>query len=238
MVVTPTKLTLRDPFHWGQSNGDGSRSALYTKTGAPSISSQSNPRNGHLSVSVTPTWTEATAQPVRKMGVASLLFHKTLSSKDTLQVHSYTLEKKREPHTRLQVHSYAREHQPRHVQNKMTPKTQVHSSSQKICCEKTKPESPVILSEIIHHGKGVHSPVLQDEEENKPRVLMPIEGLMEIKVPAVELTSKSCNSQTQTLQDINRLTVVTPKTNKQKVCVFTFFKFIEKPIKNGKRREG
>lgn len=221
MVVTPTKLTLKDPFLRGQSNGDGGRSALYTKTGAPAISSQSKLRNGHLSVSVAPTWTEAPAQPVRKMGVASLLFHKTLSPKDTLQIHSYTLEKKRDPPTQLQVHSYAREHQPRHVQNKTT-NTQVHSSSQKTCCEKTKPEAPVILSEIIHREKEVFSPVMQDEEKNKPRVLIPNEGLMEFKAPEVDLPSKSSHSQTQTTQDISKLTMVTPKTNKRKVCVITF----------------
>ncbi|CAG01941.1 unnamed protein product, partial [Tetraodon nigroviridis] len=52
-----------------------------------------------------PMWTDTSTQPARKMGVASLLFHRTLSPKDALQVQSYTLEKKQQPHTQLQVHS-------------------------------------------------------------------------------------------------------------------------------------
>ncbi|CAB1436619.1 unnamed protein product [Pleuronectes platessa] len=130
LVVTPTKLTLMDPFHrcLTQSNSDAGRTPHYTKTRAPAISSQSHTRNGHLSTSAPPVWREASAQPSRKMGVASLLFHRTLSPKDALQVHSYTLEKQRQPHTQLQVHSYAREHQPRHLQHKSYTQshTQVH----------------------------------------------------------------------------------------------------------------
>uniref|UniRef100_A0A672YTG1 [histone H3]-trimethyl-L-lysine(9) demethylase n=1 Tax=Sphaeramia orbicularis TaxID=375764 RepID=A0A672YTG1_9TELE len=87
-------------------NSDIHRPPHYTKTRAPAISSQSQPRNGHLSVAVAPTWTEATAHPARKMGVASLLFHRTLSPKDILQVHSYTLEKQQKPHAQLQVHNF------------------------------------------------------------------------------------------------------------------------------------
>uniref|UniRef100_A0A3Q3G9G4 [histone H3]-trimethyl-L-lysine(9) demethylase n=1 Tax=Kryptolebias marmoratus TaxID=37003 RepID=A0A3Q3G9G4_KRYMA len=216
LVVTPTKLTLRDPFHRGQSNGDGGRPPHYVKTSATAISSQSKPRNGHLSISVAPTWTEAPAQPVRKMGVASLLFHRTLSPKDTLQIHSYTLEKRREPPTQLQVHSYAREHQPRHVQSKMCAHTQVQSSSQGTCCEKTEPQSPVILPETIQQEKEVQSPVIQDEEENKPKALMPTEGLVDVEMPQVELTRKSSPPQTQTLQDISKVTMEAPKANKRK----------------------
>lgn len=120
LVVTPTKLMLLDPFHRSliQSNGDATRPPHYTKTRAPAISSQSKPTNGHLSLMVAPTWSEATAQPQRRMGVASLLFHRPLSPKDVLQVHNYTQDALKIP--QLEVHSYAKEHKPRHLQNKIT----------------------------------------------------------------------------------------------------------------------
>lgn len=228
MVVTPTKLTLKDPFHRGQSNGDGGRLPLNTKTCTPAISSQSKPRNEHLSISVAPTWGEAPAQPVRRMGVASLLFHRTLSPKDTLQVHSYTLEKKREPSTQLHVHSYAREHQPRHVQNKVCTHSQGHSSSQETWSETTEPEPPVNLTDKIQREKEVQSPVMQNKDENKPKALMSVEGQMEAKAPEVELTSKS-PSQTQTL--ISKHTMEAPKTNKRKVCAPAVSTFNKDPAK-------
>lgn len=235
MVVTPTKLTLSDPFHRGQSNGDGGRLPLNTKTCTPLVSSQSKPRNGHLSLSAAPTWREAPAQPVRRIGVARLFFHRTQSPKDTLQVHSYTLEKKRKPSTPLQVHSYAKEHQPRNVQNKICTHSQVHSSSQETCHKKTEPEPPVILPDITQQEKEVQSPVMQspvlqspvmqNEDENKPKALMSTEGVMEAKAPEVELTSKSSPSQTQTLQDTSKVTMEAPQTNKRKVCAVTVSTF-------------
>uniref|UniRef100_H3D0F1 [histone H3]-trimethyl-L-lysine(9) demethylase n=1 Tax=Tetraodon nigroviridis TaxID=99883 RepID=H3D0F1_TETNG len=110
LVVTPTKLTLLDPFHrsFTQNHGEVVHPRHYAKTRAPAISSQSQHRNGHLSVSAAPMWTDTSTQPARKMGVASLLFHRTLSPKDALQVQSYTLEKKQQPHTQLQQENEAR----------------------------------------------------------------------------------------------------------------------------------
>ncbi|XP_061549586.1 lysine-specific demethylase 4A isoform X1 [Phycodurus eques] len=105
LIVTPTKLTLLDPFHRGLNTSDSGHTPHYTKTRPPAFLSQ----NGHLSATVTPTWT-----PSRKMGVASLLFHRTLTQKDILHVHSYPREKM-QTHTMLQVHSYAREQQPCHL---------------------------------------------------------------------------------------------------------------------------
>ncbi|CAG5896917.1 lysine-specific demethylase 4A isoform 2-T2 [Menidia menidia] len=200
LVVTPTKLTLMDPFHRGlsQSNSEGSRPHHYTKTRAPAISSESKHRNGHLSVQVGPTWTEATAQPVRKMGVASLLFHRTLSPKDALQVHSYTLEKQRQPHTQLQVHSYAREHQPRHLQPKTCTNAEVHCASEDPRCDKIKsqPDSKIILNEVINNVSEEQDPVAQDQDEAEPKVAIPIEVPADKETLKVDATSKVALLQT------------------------------------------
>ncbi|XP_055084374.1 lysine-specific demethylase 4A isoform X1 [Periophthalmus magnuspinnatus] len=133
LVVTPTKLTLLDPFHrsFSQTNSNPSQPPHYARTRPPSISSQ----NGHLSLSATPK---------RKMGVASLLFHRPLSPKDILQVHNYTQDIQKRPPTQLQVHSYAREHQhhPRPPPNKVTPQTPVtvKQESEEGSPSKVKPE--------------------------------------------------------------------------------------------------
>ncbi|XP_071347412.1 lysine-specific demethylase 4A isoform X2 [Trachinotus anak] len=224
LVVTPTKLTLMDPFHRGltQGNSDGGRPPHYTKTRAPAISSQSQARNGHLSVSVASTWTEASAQPARKMGVASLLFHRTLSPKDTLQVHSYTLEKQRQPHTQLQVHSYAREHQPRHLQHKTYTQshTQVQSSSQAPSCGKAEPqpESKIILTKVAQNESEAQSPVEQDQEEDKPKMSAPVAAQVEVEKPEVEQTSKSASFQAPAEpKELSQMEIEAPKNNKRKV---------------------
>ncbi|XP_051256579.1 lysine-specific demethylase 4A isoform X4 [Dicentrarchus labrax] len=225
LVVTPTKLTLLDPFHRSltQNNSDVSRPPHYTKTRAPAISSQSQPRNGHLSISAAPTWTEATAQPARKMGVASLLFHRTLSPKDTLQVHSYTLEKQQQPHTQLQVHSYAREHQPRHLQHKIcTPShMQVQSSTQTPSCERTEPqpESKMVLTNLALNESEAQSLLEQEPKEEKPEITVPVEAHAEVEKPEVEPTSKSAFSPTQTQpSESSTMEMEAPKNNKRKVA--------------------
>ncbi|XP_059915621.1 lysine-specific demethylase 4A-like isoform X1 [Gadus macrocephalus] len=122
LVVTPTKLTLIDPFR-----RDAARPPHYTKTRAPAISSQAGHHKGYLD-SASEAAAAAPQPPHRKMGVASLLFHKTLSTKDALQVHGCSLEQQPPPrpplpsqpaHMQIQVHSYAKEHKPRHLQGKV-----------------------------------------------------------------------------------------------------------------------
>ncbi|KAM9350149.1 lysine-specific demethylase 4A isoform 1-T1 [Symphorus nematophorus] len=224
LVVTPTKLTLLDPFHrsLSQSNSDVSRPPHYTKTRAPAISSQSQPRNGHLSVSAAPTWTEATAQPARKMGVASLLFHRTLSPKDTLQVHSYTLEKQQQPHTQLQVHSYAREHQPRHLQHKtcMPPShTQVQSSSQAPSCDRIEPqlETKIVLTKVAPDQSEAQSCVEPDQKEAKPKMSVPVVAQVEVMKPEVKPTSILASSPIQTQpREACQTVMEAPKNNKRK----------------------
>lgn len=230
MIVTPTKLTLLDPFHRGlsQSNSEAGRPPHYTKTRAPTISFQSQPRNGHLSVSALPTCTETTAQPARKMGVASLLFHRTLSAKDTLQVHSYTLEKQQQPHTQLQVHSYAREHQPRHLHNKTcTPShTQVQSLCQAPSCERTapQPENKNVLTTVALNESEAQSLVEQHEKEDKPKMSEPVEPPVDVEMPEVEATSTCYSSQTQTQpSETSKMEMESPKNNKRKVWVFFLF---------------
>ncbi|XP_028284310.1 lysine-specific demethylase 4A isoform X2 [Parambassis ranga] len=219
LVVTPTKPTLMGPIHRSltQSSIDGGRTPHYTKTRAPAISSQTKARNGHLSVPVTPVWTEPTAQPARKMGVASLLFHRTLSPKDTLYVHSYTLEKQQQPHTQLQVHSYAREHQPRHLQHK-TSHTQGQSSSQELSCERneTQSEYETILTKVTQSESGAENPLVQDEEEDKTELPMSIEEQAEVEQPAVELTKSVPLLTEQQPQDLGKEKLETPKHRKRK----------------------
>nr|XP_046264253.1 lysine-specific demethylase 4A isoform X4 [Scatophagus argus] len=223
LVVTPTKLTLLDPFHRGltQSNSEMGRLPHYTKTRAPAISSQSQPRNGHLSVSAAPTWTDAAAQPARKMGVASLLFHRTLSPKDILQVHSYTLDKQQQPHTQLQVHSYAREHQPRHLQHKTcTPShTQVQTSFQAPRCERAEPqpETKIVLTEVAPIESKVESLLEQEQKEDKPKTSLPVEAQVDVETPECELTSKSASSHTTQPAELSKTEMEAPKNNKRKV---------------------
>nr|XP_046264251.1 lysine-specific demethylase 4A isoform X2 [Scatophagus argus] len=222
LVVTPTKLTLLDPFHRGltQSNSEMGRLPHYTKTRAPAISSQSQPRNGHLSVSAAPTWTDAAAQPARKMGVASLLFHRTLSPKDILQVHSYTLDKQQQPHTQLQVHSYAREHQPRHLQHKTcTPShTQVQTSFQAPRCERAEPqpETKIVLTEVAPIESKVESLLEQEQKEDKPKTSLPVEAQVDVETPECELTSKSASSHTTQPAELSKTEMEAPKNNKRK----------------------
>ncbi|XP_054482589.1 lysine-specific demethylase 4A-like isoform X2 [Anoplopoma fimbria] len=225
LVVTPTKLTLLDPFHRSltQSNSDVGRPPHYTKTRAPAISSQSQLRNGYLSVSAAPSWTEATAQPARKMGVASLLFHRTLSPKETLQVQSYTIEKQQrqqqkqkqqqqqQSQTQLQVHSYARAHQARHLQHKTCTlsHTQVQSSPQ--------PESKIILTNAALNQSEAESLVEQGQKEDKPEISMPAEAPAEVKEPEVDSTCNSAAAWPQIHPTETSKTVrEAPKNNKRK----------------------
>lgn len=159
------------------------------------------------------------------MGVASLLFHRTLSPKDTLQVHSYTLEKQQQPHTQLQVHSYAREHQPRHLQHKIcTPShTQVQSSSQAPNCERTEPEpeTKIVLTKLMPNESKAQSVVEKDQKEDKPKMSATIETEVEVENPKVEPTSQSAPSPPQTQSTmLDKTEMDAPKNSKRKVWVF------------------
>lgn len=216
-----------DPFHRSMthSNGDRGHRPHYTKTRAPAISSQSRHRNGPLSVSETPTWTEATAHPVRKMGVASLLFHRTLSPKDTLLVQSYTLEKQHDCHTQLQIHSYAREHRPCHLPSKSCTLSQVKALSLVPSCEREEPQSevPVLqLEEKLNESKA-YTPVVQEKKNDNPEKLELIQETVRMEKPEVDAMSKSTLPHTQTtLHDLSKVKMETSKVNKRKVCVAYF----------------
>lgn len=225
LVVTPTKLTLLDPFHrsFTQNHGEAVQPRHYAKTRAPAISSQSQNRNGHLSVSAAPMWTDST-QPARKMGVASLLFHRTLSPKDALQVQSYTLEKKQQqPHTQLQVHSYAREHQPRHLPNKPSPavaRTLGQSTSQAVGCE-TQAEDKQVFTTVVLDEYQPCALLEQHKNEAKPKISKPVEPQVEVEAPAVEPKCQSSSSQTQT--QTTKLSKVELDASKKKVCFMSLF---------------
>lgn len=221
LVVTPTKLTLMDPFHSSMthSNCDRGPRPHYTKTRAPAISSQSRHRNGPLSVSETPMWTEASAQPVRKMGVASLLFHRTLSPKDTLLVQSYTLEKQHNRHTQLQIHSYAREPQPHCLQSKSCTLTQAKALSLTPRCERVEPQPEVSvlqLEEKSNESKA-YTPVVQEKNNDNPEKLELIQEPVGMVKPEVDAMSKSTLPHTQTLlHDLSKVKMETSKVNKRK----------------------
>lgn len=209
-----------DPFHRGlsQSKGDSGCPPHYTKTRAPAISSQSRSRNGHLSVSAASMWTEVGTQPARKMGVASLLFHRTLSPKDILQVQSYSQETQRQPTTQLHVHSYAREHQARHLQHKtLTP---VPSSSQVPHCEqmKARPQFEITMTKVAQNEQEAQNIVVTEKEEHEPKRSVPVEALAEVKKPQVEPISKPASPLVHTQpQDVNKVETEAPKSNKRKV---------------------
>lgn len=225
LVVTPTKLTLLDPFHRGLTHAEVGRPPHYTKTRAPAISTQSTPRNGHLSVSAAPTWMDNVAQPARKMGVASLLFHRTLCPKDALQVHSYAVgrqqQQQQQPHTQLLVHSYAREHQPRHLHHKTCTSSyvQVQPSSPEPSCDKALllPEAKHALVDV--KGAEAVIPEKQPVEENL-KLPEPAESQTEMKTPEVEAPIVCSLVQSPT-QDRQASAAESPK-NKKKVCFLPF----------------
>ncbi|XP_068196503.1 lysine-specific demethylase 4A-like [Antennarius striatus] len=219
LVVTPTKLTLLDPFHRGfmQINSDVCRPTHYAKIHPQETMSKSQPKNGHLSVSVTPTWTGASVQPTRKMGVASLLFHRTLSPKDTLQVHNYTLEKRQHSHSQLHVHSYAREHQPRHLQQKTCTPTdaQVQSLSLAKSYERTEPqpETKIVSTSIAQNESKrlVEQYQMEDKPKNKP------EPQLDMEKSGNEQTNVSACFHTQTQpRQSSKVEMDPPKINKRK----------------------
>lgn len=226
LVVTPTKLTLLDPFHrsFTQNHGEVAHPRHYAKTRAPAISSQSQHRNGHLSVAAAPMWTDTATQPARKMGVASLLFHRTLSPKDALQVQSYTLEKKQQqPHTQLQVHSYAREHQPRHLPSKPSP-TAAQSTSQAAGCE-TQSENKHVLTTVVLDEYQPCALLEQHKNEAKPKISESVEPQVEVETPAVVPKCQSSSSQTQTqTTKLSKIELDVSK-NKRKVCFIYLFIF-------------
>lgn len=221
-----------DPFLRGLSQSKGDSSCLhYTKTRAPAISPESRSRNGHVSVSgAPPMWTEDGTQPARKMGVASLLFHRTLSPKDILQVQNYTLETQRQPTTQLHVHSYAREHQPRHLQHKAS--APLPSSAQAPGCEEMKPqpESEITLSKVAQNEPEAQSPVVVSErEEGQPKMSSPVEAQAEEeeKPEVAEPISKPASPLSQTQpQELDKVETE-PLKNKRKVWLFFLPSHIE-----------
>ncbi|XP_064798448.1 lysine-specific demethylase 4A-like [Oncorhynchus masou masou] len=131
--------------------GNRNRSTTPQKVTIPSISNHATAilaqpqshRNRHLPVVAPPARTGPSTQPIRKLGVASLLFHKTQSPKEALQGHSYARENQQQiHHTHLHVHSYAREHLPRHLQPhlqlKAKPQAQVKAEQQESHVPSTK----------------------------------------------------------------------------------------------------
>lgn len=161
------------------------------------------------------------------MGVASLLFHRTLSPKDALQVQSYTLEKKQQPHTQLQVHSYAREHQPRHLPSKPGPAaahTPGQSTSQAVGCA-TQSENKNVLTTVVPEESQPCAPLEQHRNETKPKISKPVEPQVEVAMPAVEANCQSSSSQIQTqTTKLNKIDL-DASTNNQKVCFMTLIYF-------------
>ena len=153
------------------------------------------------------------------MGVASLLFHRTLDPKDTLQVKSYTLVKQ-QPHTQLQVHSYAREHQSRHLQHKTcTPSVaQGQPSPQAPGCERIEPQPEskmILLTKAAVNESEALGLVELDQKEEKPEVSITAEPLAELK-PTIKTVSSLPLTQ---LKELSKKEIEAPK-NKRKVCLF------------------
>uniref|UniRef100_A0A4W5N3N7 [histone H3]-trimethyl-L-lysine(9) demethylase n=1 Tax=Hucho hucho TaxID=62062 RepID=A0A4W5N3N7_9TELE len=165
-------VTLRDlPYvKTDPMQGNSSRSPTPQKVTIPSTSNHAaailaqpqSHRNGHLPVVAPPGRTGPSTQPIRKLGVASLLFHKTQSPKEALQVHSYARENQQQiHHTHLHVHSYAREHLPRHLQPhlqlKAKPQAQVKAEQQESHVPSTKGEQNQADAQIPCKGEHVET---------------------------------------------------------------------------------
>ena len=223
----PTKLTLMDPFHRGltQSNSDAGRTPHYTQDSS-TCHLLSVPHQKRTSIYIRSSCMERSFSTAfsAKWGSPSLLFHRTLSPKDTLQVQSYTLEKQRQTQTQLQVHSYAREHQPRHLQHKSytLSHTQVQSSFQSPSCEaaEQQQESKFIIIKMAPTKSEAQSPEKQDQEEEKPEISTSVEAQPKVEEPEVEPESASTQVQPQP-QELSNMGQESPK-NKRKVSVHIF----------------
>ncbi|KAM8839787.1 lysine-specific demethylase 4A [Synchiropus picturatus] len=147
LVVTPTKLTLMSPFQRGLNIGHlGHHHSSYMKINVPPIVCETQTQNGHQPAALK---SNPAVQPSRKMGVASLLFHRTKSPKDAIQVQSYTSEKpltQHHPPLQLQVHSYAREHQPQNVQFKASSPSHLQRYEQIFPAKLTHSEGVLVKS--------------------------------------------------------------------------------------------
>ncbi|XP_014045457.1 lysine-specific demethylase 4A isoform X2 [Salmo salar] len=170
---TPVKLTPRElpNLKTDPTKGNSSTSPAPQKVTIPSTSNHAatilaqpqSHRNGHLPVVAPPARTGPSAQPVRKLGVASLLFHKTQSPKENLQVHSYARENQQPiHHTQLHVHSYAREHLPRHLQPHLQLKAQLQSQ-----VKAGQQESQVPFTKDEHIQAEAQSPSKGEQVETK-----------------------------------------------------------------------
>nr|XP_029479960.1 lysine-specific demethylase 4A-like isoform X3 [Oncorhynchus nerka] len=170
---TPVKLTSRElpNLKTDPTKGNSSTSPAPQKVTIPSTSNHAatilaqpqSHRNGHLPVVAPPARTGPSAQPVRKLGVASLLFHKTQSPKETMQVHSYARENQQPiHHTQLHVHSYAREHLPRHLQPHLQLKAQLQSQ-----VKAGQQESQVPFTKDEHIQAEAQSPRKGEQVETK-----------------------------------------------------------------------
>ncbi|XP_052319431.1 lysine-specific demethylase 4A-like isoform X2 [Oncorhynchus keta] len=168
---TPVKLTSRELPNLKTDPMKGSTSPAPQKVTIPSTSNHAatilaqpqSHRNGHLPVVAPPARTGPSAQPVRKLGVASLLFHKTQSPKETMQVHSYARENQQLiHHTQLHVHSYAREHLPRHLQPHLQLKAQLQSQ-----VKAGQQESQVPFTKDEHIQAEAQSPRKGEQVETK-----------------------------------------------------------------------
>ncbi|XP_055738838.1 lysine-specific demethylase 4A-like isoform X2 [Salvelinus fontinalis] len=166
---TPVKLTSRElpNLKTDPTKGNSSTSPALQKVTIPSTSNHAatilaqpqSHRNSHLPVVAPPARTGPSAQPVRNLGVASLLFHKTQSPKETMQVLSYARENQQPiHHTQLHVHSYAREHLPRHLQLKAQLQSQVKAGQQ---------ESQVPFTKDEHIQAEAQSPRKGEQVETK-----------------------------------------------------------------------
>ncbi|XP_036822054.1 lysine-specific demethylase 4A isoform X2 [Oncorhynchus mykiss] len=172
-TVTPVELTSRElpNLKTDPKKGNSSTSPAPQKVTIPSTSNHAatilaqpqSHRNGHLPVVAPPARTGPSAQPVRKLGVASLLFHKTQSPKETMQVHSYARENQQPiHHTQLHVHSYAREHLPRHLQPHLQLKAQLQSQ-----VKAGQQESQVPFTKDEHIQAEAQSPRKGEQVETK-----------------------------------------------------------------------
>ncbi|XP_034146546.1 lysine-specific demethylase 4A isoform X2 [Esox lucius] len=223
---TPVKLTLRDlpNVMTDPAVGNCSTSSAVHKFNLPSTSGHTasmlaqpqSHRNGHLPVVAPPTRTGPSVQPIRKLGVASLLFHKTQSPKDTLQIHSYARD--HQPpihHTQLHVHSYAREHLPRHLQTHLQLKAHPQLQVKEEKLESQVPSTTGEQSQAGKQGEWVETEAqTRGTCEQQPGEAKAQEGRHKEKAP-----SSPQPFQNQTHQRAAKRTEVEDRVDRRKQCL-------------------
>uniref|UniRef100_A0AAQ5ZXF8 [histone H3]-trimethyl-L-lysine(9) demethylase n=1 Tax=Amphiprion ocellaris TaxID=80972 RepID=A0AAQ5ZXF8_AMPOC len=101
-----------------------------------------------------------------------------------------------------------------------------YSSSIEGCWEDGERKRWVIYSELAQNESEAQKPVVQEQEETKPKVLIPVESQAGVEKTEVVPTVTSAPPHTQTQsQDLSNEKMEAPKNNKRKVFIISSSRF-------------